>query len=232
MDRAEDEAIAGLPTNGNTPPLSELLAMVVVVRIPAGGSIDFQLASIRSPYSPEISVREIPAGAWKHVLRPSDKESQIGNTKLSNRKLVSSSKANRWIGGWFKAGPFEQSKYREGMESGSERSSVGQLFLVQRYPGRSKWHTDCSLDNGRPSSLAWSALEIYVKARHCGPFAKRRRKSETTRFIGAASSRKANENVDLMGYEFISLDPILIDLAYKVTLGSSSVGGVTLRPRV
>ncbi|KAF7413994.1 hypothetical protein HZH68_002483 [Vespula germanica] len=138
MDRAEDEAIAGLPTNGNTPPLSELLAVVVVVRIPAGGSIDFQLASIRSPYSPEISVREIPAG----------------NTKLSNRKLVSSSKANRWIGSWFKAGPFEQSKYREGMESGSERSSVGQLFLVQRYPGRSKWHTDCSLDNGRPSSLA------------------------------------------------------------------------------
>ncbi|KAF7407868.1 hypothetical protein HZH66_002405 [Vespula vulgaris] len=149
MDRAEDEAIAGLPTNGNTPPLSELLAVVVVVRIPAGGSIDFQLASIRSPYSPEISVREIPAG----------------NTKLSNRKLVSSSKANRWIGSWFKAGPFEQSKYREGMESGSERSSVGQLFLVQRYPGRSKWHTDCSLDNGRPSSLAWSCfIEKSVSA--------------------------------------------------------------------
>ncbi|KAL2720274.1 hypothetical protein V1478_010540 [Vespula squamosa] len=109
MNRTEDEAIAGLPTNGNTPPLSELLAMVVVVRIPAGESIDFQLASIRSPYSPEISVREIPAGAWKH---------------LSNRKLVSSSKANRWIGSWFKAGPFEQSKYREGMESGSERSWI------------------------------------------------------------------------------------------------------------
>lgn len=69
---AEDEAIAGLPTNGNTPPLAAL----VVVRIPAGGSIDFQLASIRSPYSPEISAREIPAGAWKHVLRPNDKESR------------------------------------------------------------------------------------------------------------------------------------------------------------
>lgn len=51
-------------------------------------------------------------------------------------------------------------------------------------------------------------------------------------WISINRERNKSENVNLMGYEFISLDPILVDLPYKVMLGSSGVGGVTLRPRV
>lgn len=33
------------------------------------------------------------------------------------------------------------------------------VVIPSSMEGRPKWRTDCSLDNGRPSSLAWSGLE-------------------------------------------------------------------------
>lgn len=44
---------------------------------------------------------------------------------------------------------------------GRGRDSRARRVVVIRssMEGRPKWRTDCSLDNGRPSSLAWSGLK-------------------------------------------------------------------------